>query len=65
MSVQVLNQLKDPEALLPWDEACISDIDKQRLGRFLAPIRRLLARNPEDRASIRSFRKEIDNFLTE
>lgn len=64
MLVQVLHQLKNPDALLPWDDACISDLDKERLGRFLAPIRKLLARDPEERDTVRSVRQELENYLT-
>ena len=64
MLIQVLNRLKNTDALLPWDDACISDRDKERLGRFLAPIRKLLSRNPQERDTVRSVRQELENYLT-
>lgn len=62
--MQVLNQLKDPGALLPRDDACIRNRDKERLGRFLEPIRKLLARTPHHRATVRSIREELEHYLT-
>jgi hypothetical protein len=57
--VQILRQLTDPNAVMPWEYGGISDDDRDRVGCFLQPIRRLLERNPLHRATVEEFRRDV------
>jgi hypothetical protein len=61
--VQILQELADPSALIPWDEERISDADAERLGCFRLPIQKLLRRDPCTRISAKEFRLEVENSV--
>lgn len=57
--VQLFERLVDVNRALPWEDSCIEDRHKQRMGRFLEPIRGLLHRDPETRFTVQNFRDEM------
>lgn len=58
-----MRMLADPDSLLPWDDGNLSKLDLERLGELLRPIRKLLRRDPAQRATVHQFCVDLRNCI--
>lgn len=57
LSLQAYNRLTGEDAL-PWDEECLSEDDRRKLGVFWKPIQKLLTRNLTEQATAHDFSRQ-------
>ena len=64
IGVQVMDRIEGMHGLqLPWEDACMTAVNRRKLGVFRGSVMELLSRDPSQRPSMEQFCESCDRVL--